>query len=357
MNLLPSWTKGIPRWSMARAVFLYTELAGYLLSCLEHYVSSGNSALVIHWPVNPEAPFTIEPIEGVTFLDRTGMDASEIRTKIFDYNPDVILCSGWVDKAYLKALGGLSVNKVLLMDNQWIPSLTKRFKAILVRAVIKPIFTHAWVPGEPQKKYARILGFPSDRIEQGFYTADLSIFNSIAQNRERTGRFPKRLVYLGRYVEHKGITDLWDDFSELSDSFTDWDLFCIGTGDLWDERREHPRIHHLGFKQPEELTDILEQGGVFVLPSHFEPWGVVVQEMAAAGYPMVVSRQVGAASAFCFPENSMLFDTSKEGGLSQALTMIMSLADRELWNMSEESHRIAQQFDHQRWTNTLLELC
>jgi hypothetical protein len=35
----------------------------------------------------------------------------------------------------------------------------------------------------------------------------------------------------------------------------------------------------------------------------------------------------------------------------------MSKTDEELWEMSDASHRIAQVFDHQRWTDTLLDLC
>lgn len=342
---------------MAKAVFLYTELAGYVMSCLSHFASSGHSVLVFHWPVNPEAPFAIDPMDGVTFLDRTGMDSDVIRERIEGFGPDVTLCSGWVDKGYLKAIRGSSMNRVLLMDNQWMPSASQRLKALVARTFIKPIFTHAWVPGEPQKRYALAMGFSVDRVHLGFYTADLTIFNRVFQKRERPEGFPKRLVYMGRYIEHKGITDLWDAFDVLSGRFPDWNLFCIGTGDLWNERREHPRIHHLGFKQPEQLSDVLEQGGVFVLPSHFEPWGVVVQEMAAAGYPMAVSSSVGAASAFCSEENSIQFKAADREGLVQALSAFMSKTDEELWEMSDASHRIAQVFDHQRWTDTLLDLC
>ena len=41
-------------------VFLYTELAGYVLTCLEALGTKNNIRLtVVHWPVKSEAPFEL----------------------------------------------------------------------------------------------------------------------------------------------------------------------------------------------------------------------------------------------------------------------------------------------------------
>ena len=35
------------------------------------------------------------------------------------------------------------------------------------------------------------------------------------------------------------------------------------------------------------MLPILQGCGVYILPSHFEPWGVSVHEMGVAGFPML----------------------------------------------------------------------
>ena len=43
-----------------------------------------------------------------------------------------------------------------------------------------------------------------------------------------------------------------------------------------------------------EINNIYNDCNVFVLPSTFEPWGLVVNEAMASGFPVIVSDKVGA---------------------------------------------------------------
>src|SRR5208282_179819 len=54
-------------------------------------------------------------------------------------------------------------------------------------------------------------------------------------------------------------------------------------------------VHFLGFKNQGELPAFYDLCDVFVLPSHFEPWGLVVNEVMNAARPVIVSDRVGAA--------------------------------------------------------------
>ncbi len=53
-------------------------------------------------------------------------------------------------------------------------------------------------------------------------------------------------------------------------------------------------VHFLGFHQRDDLVELYTCADVFCLPSRHEPWGVVVNEAAACGLPLVVSDRVGA---------------------------------------------------------------
>jgi glycosyltransferase involved in cell wall biosynthesis len=112
------------------------------------------------------------------------------------------------------------------------------------------------VAGKPQKKYALKLGFDESRIIEGVYSADYDYFNKQFEDTidKKKANLPHRFLYVGRYIERKGIKELWNAFIKLKEETgTDWELWCCGTGPLEDQRVEHPQIKHFGFVQPEQM--------------------------------------------------------------------------------------------------------
>ena len=60
--------------------------------------------------------------------------------------------------------------------------------------------------------------------------------------------FPKRFLFVGRYIKRKGLLDLWESFVQLQEeSPNDWELWCVGKGPLYKDRIIHPKIKHFGF--------------------------------------------------------------------------------------------------------------
>src|SRR5436190_1878117 len=59
-------------------------------------------------------------------------------------------------------------------------------------------------------------------------------------------------------------------------------------------RARHPRIHLMGHVTGEELARAYRDADAFVLPSLYEPWGLVVHEALAYGLPVITTDQVGA---------------------------------------------------------------
>ena len=64
----------------------------------------------------------------IKMIDKSKFSLSEIEKLVFDFNPDTIVCSGWMDKDYLKILKKLDrkVQKVLSLDNHWNGNLKQR---------------------------------------------------------------------------------------------------------------------------------------------------------------------------------------------------------------------------------------
>ena len=338
-------------------LFLYTELADYFLKCCDE-LSKSCDVNIIRWPVNKEAPFEFKYSEKIKIYDKNKYNLKELNDLVAKINPDIIICSGWIDKDYLKLVKPYSkkIPTILTCDTHWKGSLKQYLAIILSRFFLLNTFSHAWVPGKIQTKYVKKLGFKSEKIWDGFYCCDLQKFNEIYENQhsEKEDNFPKRFLYVGRYYDFKGITDLWEAFIQLQDEQpNEWELHCLGTGNI--EPILHPKIKHYGFVQPKDLEPILEKCGVFVLPSRFEPWGVVVQEYAAAGFPLLVSNAVGAKESFLKEgQNGFSFMRGNALELKKELKKVINISSKELNLMAKSSHDLAQKINPEKWVNTVL---
>jgi glycosyltransferase involved in cell wall biosynthesis len=338
-----------------KIVFLYSEIAGYFLACVKE-LSNYADVLVVRWEVNKEAPFNFTFPNNLEVIIKTDYTTDELQAKVTAFNPDIAVCSGWMDKDYLKIIKRFNkqIKTVLTLDNHWIGGVKQRLATLISPFYLTNKFTHAWVPGKPQKLFAQKLGFKN--ILTGFYCADVDHFNTIYKN--QVPKFKKQFLYVGRYVKHKGVFEMWNAFIEIQkESPNEWEMLCIGTGDEWNNRIIHPKIKHLGFIQPAEMKQYLQKKTVYILPSKFEPWGVTVQEFAVTSCPLILSKYVGANEKFLIDgENGYLINEVSVDNLKQAMKKIMNLSSDELLNMSEKSHELGVSYTPKMWTNKILSI-
>ena len=343
-----------------KIVFLYTEIAEYFLASCKALISLGVEVHVVRFPLNKEAPFQFSFPEGMQVYERSDFDNQQLINLISELKPSVIICSGWTDKGYLNVCKVFKskIPTVLTLDNHWRGDLKQQILKWLSPFYLHTRFSHCWVPGSLQEKYAQQLGFKKNQILSGFYSCDFHFFyNQFLINKEKKSQsFPKRFIYVVRYYEFKGIRNLWKAFAELQEEApNEWELWCLGTGDV--EPIEHSKIKHFGFVQPSDLHDYIEKTGVFVLPSFFEPWGVVVHEYAAAGFPIVCSDEVGAATAFVENDyNGYIYKSKDLTALKAVLKKIMLTESEGLFAMSENSVKKAMMITPEKWAKQLISL-
>lgn len=340
-------------------VFLYTEIAGYFLACCNRLAAHGE-VHIIRWPVNKEAPFQFEVNPRIKLYPKQDYSLPQLQALVESLKPDVLVCSGWIDKDYLKIskLYFKKIPTVMTCDTHWTGSAKQRLATLLSRFTLLRIFSHAWVPGGIQRTYALKLGFRPERIHQGFYSCDLAFFNRVyeSQRPQKEISFPRRFLYVGRYYEFKGVKELWQAFTELQqEQPNDWELWCLGAGDL--EPVQHPKIRHFGFVQPKDLGQYTSQTGVFILPSRFEPWGVVVHEFAASGFPLLLSEPVGARDAFLKEgSNGYTFRSGEAESIKEQMKRIIAQSGPRLLEMGAQSHKLAQAVSPDTWVATLLDI-
>ena len=338
-----------------KIVFLYSEIAGYFMACASE-LSKQADVLVIRWKVNKEAPFKFNFPKNLEVKAKDDYSYPQLLEKITHFNPDCIVCSGWMDKDYLKIVKSFKkqIPTVLTLDNHWTGDVKQKIASIISPFYLTNKFTHAWVPGQPQQKFAKKLGFKN--ILLGFYCADVESFNEI--HKQQNQYFKKQFLYVGRYVEHKGIFEMWQAFIELqNESPNEWEMLCIGKGDEWDNKVEHDKIKHVGFVQPQDMKQYLQDKSVYILPSKFEPWGVTVQEFAVVSCPLILSKNVGASEQFLKDrQNGVLIDKVSVKTLKSAMKQMIEKSDIELMEMSKKSHELGMSYTPKMWAERILSI-
>ncbi len=340
-------------------LFLYTEIAEYFLACCKE-LSKHGEVNIIRWPVNKEAPFQFQEHQSLKIYSKSDYDFNQLKQLVANINPDVIICSGWIDKDYLKLTKQYfkKIPTIMTCDTHWNGSFKQRLATVISRFTLLNIFSHAWVPGQIQKQYVLNLGFKEQNIQTSFYSCDLEHFETIYQSQKakKQSQFPKRFLYVGRYYEFKGIKELWQAFIEMqTEQPNEWELWGLGIGDI--EAINHPKIKHFGFVQPKDLATYTSQTGVFILPSRFEPWGVVVHEFAASGFPLLLSDAVGAKESFLQEhKNGFTFKAQDIADLKRVLKTIVHTPEQDLQAMSVYSNKLAQSISPKKWTENLLKM-
>lgn len=344
-----------------KVLILYTELADYFLACLKELENHVDEIHVIHWPIRDEAPFIFKVPDNV-ILHKKVSDQMELLSLSKMINPSLILCSGWVDRNYLKIVKyyNQKTPTVLLFDNPWRGTFRQFMATLISPFTLKKIFTHCWLPGSRAKVFAQKLGFSDSQILTGLYSADTPKFSKFRNEflDLKKVKFPKVFLYVGRYVKHKGLFELWNAFIELqNEDPSDWELWCLGTGEEFDNRILHPKIKHFGFIQPLEMNKYLSQSGIYILPSIYEPWGVSVHEMAAAGFPMLLSENVGSSEEFLEENiNGYHFNSGNKLEIKQKLKKIINLKESDLLTMGNKSFNLSLKNSPKIWAEKLISL-
>lgn len=345
-----------------RVLILYTELAGYVIGNIKRFniLHPDAEILLIHYPVNPEAPFNMNELpQGKTLVYKT--ESIELISEAIEkFKPNTVLCSGWSNKNYLSWVRRLDtrVKKIICFDNQWKGTFKQRVLSMLAPFTFLRMFGFAWVPGNPQKTYALKLGFKENCIFTGLYPADTELFIPIGRQKLKDRQtFPKSFISVARYIPQKDLPTLWKAFISANEKTGGkWHLDCFGFGELFDQRQIHDSITHHGFKQPAELEQFVLKSGVYVLPSTYEPWGVAVHEMALCALPLVLSDKIGAGTMFLESSNGFEFQAGNVQTLENILVRIMTMSDQELWTMAEASYQMGLKLKSEDWANTLFKI-
>lgn len=200
----------------------------------------------------------------------------------------------------------------------------------------------AYMPiGQESLEFYQYYGVPSCKLFLAPYAVDNDYY--FAQyGRWRTRRTELRhelgitddrpiILYVGKLIQRKCPSDVLEAFRALKD---DAHLIYVGDGVLMDTLRETTSmqsmtsVHFVGFQPQTQLPRYYALADIFVFPSLYEAWGLVLNEAMCCELPVVVSTGVAAQRNLVRPgENGLVFQPGDIETLRKHLQLLIHNPD------------------------------
>jgi glycogen synthase len=173
-----------------------------------------------------------------------------------------------------------------------------------------------------------------------------------APRRPRTG--PAELLFVGRLEYEKGVHDVIAALPRIRRAHPGTTLTIAGEGTQLDWLVEQARKHKVlkatrfvGHLDHDELLSVLHRVDAAVLPSHYEPFGLVALEAAAAGTPLVTSNIGGLGEAVIDGQTGMSCAPRDVAGLASAVCEVLDDPEAAQRRARAARERLTSDFDWQ----------
>jgi glycosyltransferase involved in cell wall biosynthesis len=247
---------------------------------------------------------------------------------------DLIICNGYNHMAFLVLWLFSGLNKCYIGIESDTPYYTSSGLKGLIKAIyLKLIFAHQKILGLPggtnsHRELFLNYGMNKERIFFMPMMVDNEKYKQ-ALKEERLLQTPINFIFVGRLVEEKNPALLVKAFKNVLQTGSIANLTIVGEGNCSAELAKlssgNPNIRLLGKKFGAALLSEYQKADVLVLPSSFEPWGLVVNEAMAAGLPVLCSSAVGAAhDLVAQPNTGWVFKVNSEEELTNQLMEIIN---------------------------------
>lgn len=255
--------------------------------------------------------------------------------------PDAIVCGGynyvasWQSAAWAKRHG---VPFLL-----WVESTKKDQRngyallESLKRTFIKNCDAFI-VAGVSSFEYLSCFGLPTESIFTAPNAVNIEFFadhaalvcSDSATHRRRLEAPARFALCVGRLVREKGVFDLLRAYGQLAPSLREeLGLVFVGDGAARHELERQAaeidpgRIEFTGFLQREPLASYYALAELFVLPTHSDPWGLVVNEAMACSLPVICADAAGCGADLVEDGwNGLIVPARDVAALAGALTVL-----------------------------------
>jgi glycosyltransferase involved in cell wall biosynthesis len=161
----------------------------------------------------------------------------------------------------------------------------------------------------------------------------------LSVKRDRTGRVPVRILFVGNDFVRKGGQELLDVFLQRFKDKAELDLVtnaAVGA--------EHPHIHVHRQVTPysDEWLSLFAEADMFVLPTRGDAFGLAILEAMAAGLPIVATNICAIPELVSDGNNGFLIEPGKLNALAQRIERLLNNRSLRL-QMGVEARNTAEE--------------
>lgn len=160
---------------------------------------------------------------------------------------------------------------------------------------------------------------------------------------------PPRLLCLGRLVTQKGFDVALAAFARLHPRFPDMRLTIAGDGAEKSNLEAMARrlgiadcVEFRGWVQPDRVPGLLNESTLVVMPSRYEPFGIVALQAAQMARPLVATRVGGLPEVVADGETGMLVRNDDADAMVTAILFLLEHSDAAA-RMGDAARRRAEQ--------------
>lgn len=289
-----------------------------------------------------EVQYEIEGLEGVDYTVLANSHGfcrglfSKARNRY-----DVTIGGSWdtlqelMESIGLFAVTKLKKEKFIIWREDWDWEKRNSLKEKMLNVVIKYLCNHSdaiLVPGLLHREYFRTkIGVPEDKIHIMPNVSNIDGNADISKKNHET----KKILYVGRLIERKGVVYLLEAFKELK--VDNCELIIVGSGNQEEQLKQYvtdnnmDNIEFAGKVNNEELEEFYNQSNLVVVPSinkgMGDPWVFVLNEAMYYYNPVIATTAVGAAPDM-IKGNGFIVDEKNSEDLRKAIEKILN--DNEL---------------------------
>ncbi len=169
------------------------------------------------------------------------------------------------------------------------------------------------------------------------------------------------LLHVGRFFEqknHKGLIRIYDLVRE---ELPQTKLLLIGDGPLRPDIEREVRsrgledsVRFLGVVN--QATKVMQRVDLFVFPSLFEGFGLVLLEANAAHLPLVAYRISGVTEAVSDGSSGILLEPGDEKGMARSITQILTDESRRMQLIEGGRHWVQEKFSPKSSAEAVMDL-
>jgi glycosyltransferase involved in cell wall biosynthesis len=277
-------------------------------------------------------------------------------------NPDAVICGGYNYLAFWQALWWSrrrAVEFVLWSESNGRDARAGRPLVEALKSYFLKRCDRFVVPGKASFDYLHALGVHETKIvnapnavDNRFFAAEAEKIRVNASEIRRKLTLPRRFIlFVGRLIPEKGVFDLLGAYAKLENGLRS-EIALVFAGDGISKRELKLRAEQIspgnitftGFLHREDLPAHYALAEVLVLPTHSDPWGLVVNEAMACGLPIIVTNVAGCSDDLVKDGwNGYVIPVQDLDKLSHALEAVVRCPERRR-EMSANSFERIQNF-------------